>query len=71
MKDRLRAGLLERRREMAFEEVYQASLMVQKMFLESGLYASAGRLSLYSSFRNEVLTDEVFRCAVSDGKDVY
>lgn len=71
MKDRLRAELLERRREMAFEEVYQVSLMIQKMFLESGLYASTGCLALYSSFRNEVLTDEVFRCAVSDGKDVY
>lgn len=70
-KERLRAQLLEVRREMAFEDVYRLSLRVQKRFLNSVFYAKAGRIALYSSFSNEVLTDEIFQKAVADGKEVY
>lgn len=71
IKERLRARLLEVRREMAFEEVYSLSLRVQKRFLRSPFYRNAGRLALYSSFSNEVLTDELFQKANEEGKEVY
>jgi 5-formyltetrahydrofolate cyclo-ligase len=70
-KERLRARLLEERREMAFEEVYRLSLRVQKRFLKSAFYRDAARIALYSSFSNEVLTDEIFQQADRDGKEVY
>ncbi|MDP2690747.1 MAG: 5-formyltetrahydrofolate cyclo-ligase [Deltaproteobacteria bacterium] len=71
IKERLRGEMIERRREMAFEEVYRVSERVQKMFLESEFFRSTRCFSLYSSFRNEVLTDEIFRSAVNGGKEVY
>ncbi len=55
---------------MAFEEVYRLSGRVQKRFLESDLFSSAGSFSLYSSFQNEVLTDEIFQRAVKEGREV-
>lgn len=70
-KEAIRKELLEARRRMTFEEVYAVSLAVQKNFLMSPLFAGAGRLSLYSSFRNEVLTDEIFQKAMEAGKEVY
>lgn len=71
VKDRLRTELLEMRREMAFEEVYRVSLKIQKRFLESAFFRSARMLSLYSSFQNEVLTDDIFKRAVEDEKEVF
>lgn len=71
IKERLRARLLEVRREMAFEEVYRLSLRVQKRFLRSPFYRNAGKLALYSSFSNEVLTDDLFQKANEEGKEVY
>ncbi|MEK6760241.1 MAG: 5-formyltetrahydrofolate cyclo-ligase [Deltaproteobacteria bacterium] len=70
LKKRLRSHYLEMRREMAFEEVWRLSAIIQKRFLETPIYRRSGRLSLYSSFKNEVLTDELFRRAVADGKEV-
>lgn len=55
---------------MAFEEVYLLSSMIQKRFIESPYFAGAAKLSLYSSFQNEVLTDEIFQKAVEAGKEV-
>ncbi len=69
-KENLRKELLEMRRAMAFEEVYALSGRAQKRFIESEFYASARSFSLYSSFQNEVLTDEIFQRAVKAGKKV-
>lgn len=55
---------------MAFEDVYALSGRAQKRFMESEYYASAQSVSLYSSFQNEVLTDEIFQRAVEAGKRV-
>ncbi len=71
LKERLRAELLEKRREMAFEEVYELSARVQKRFLESAFFSATRCFSLYSSFRNEVLTDEIFHAAALSGVPVY
>lgn len=62
--------LLETRRRLAFEEVYRLSGLVQARLLVTGFYASARRLALYASFRNEVLTDEIFQDADSNGREV-
>ncbi len=70
-KERLRAGLLEMRRMMSFEDVMRLSALVQKRFILSGLFHPARRLALYSSFRNEPLTDAIFAEAIKLGKEVY
>jgi len=71
LKERIRRELLEKRRSMAFEDVYRMSLRIQKRFLKSRLFRSAARLSLYSSFQNEALTDDIFQEAAKEGKEVY
>lgn len=71
IKERLRCEFLERRGQLAFEEVYRLSSRIQKRFIATTYYRSAGRVALYSSFRNEVLTDEIFQDALSSGKRVY
>lgn len=70
-KDSLRSALLDRRQAMPFEEVYRLSSVIQKRFLRSVFYVNARRIALYASFRNEVLTDEIFQRAALDGKEVY
>src|SRR3990170_3117847 len=70
-KERLRKRFLEIRRELSFEEVYRLSARVQERFLLTPGYRRSRHLCLYSSFQNEVLTEEILRRAVSDGKDVY
>lgn len=70
LKKRLRSHYLEKRREMSFEDVWRLSAVIQKRFLETSAYRRSSRISLYSSFRNEVLTDELFKRAVADGKEV-
>ncbi|MBI5455285.1 MAG: 5-formyltetrahydrofolate cyclo-ligase [Deltaproteobacteria bacterium] len=69
LKERVRSELLERRREMAFEDVYRKSSLIQRRLIDSPFYAVARALLLYSSFSNEVLTDEVFERAIRDGKE--
>ncbi len=70
-KERLRGELLEMRRKMAFEEVFRLSLRIQKRFLGSAFFRSAKRLALYSSFENEVLTDDIFQKSIECGKEVF
>ncbi len=69
LKERVRSELLERRREMAFEDVYRKSSLIQRRLIDSPFYAAARAVLLYSSFSNEVLTDEVFESALRDGKE--
>lgn len=59
------------RRKLPFEEVWKLSSRVQERFLGSPFYAGARRIALYSSFGNEVLTDEIFAAAARDGKEVF
>lgn len=69
LKERLRSAILERRREMAFEDVYRKSSLIQRRLIDSPFYAGAKALLLYSSFSNEALTDELFERAIRDGKE--
>lgn len=70
-KARIRSEFLELRRKLPFEEVWRLSSMVQERFLSSDFYCGARLIALYSSFGNEVLTDELFAAAVRDGKEVF
>ncbi|MBW7957698.1 MAG: 5-formyltetrahydrofolate cyclo-ligase [Deltaproteobacteria bacterium] len=67
----LRGELLEERRRLPFEEVRKLSSMAEKRFLSTGFYRESRRIALYSSFGNEVLTDEIFAAAMRDGKEVF
>lgn len=70
-KELLRKRLLEERRSMPFEAVYELSLRAQKRLLSSAFFTEAGKVALYCSFQNEVLTDEVFERARALGKEVF
>ncbi|MBI5343895.1 MAG: 5-formyltetrahydrofolate cyclo-ligase [Deltaproteobacteria bacterium] len=70
-KELLRKTLLEARRAMSFEEVYSLSSKVQKRLLSTPWFRSARRLSLYSSFQNEVLTDDILKGALKADKEAY
>lgn len=63
--------MLGERMRLPFEEVYRKSLSVQRRFMETGEFCASKRLALYASFRNEVLTDEIFSKAVMENKEVY
>ncbi|GMR04589.1 MAG: 5-formyltetrahydrofolate cyclo-ligase [Thermodesulfobacteriota bacterium] len=70
-KERLRKKFLEMRREMTFEDVYRLSSIVQKRFVGTAYFKKGRHISLYSSFQNEVLTDEIFIEAGRGHKDIY
>jgi len=70
-KELIRRRLLEERRELPFETVYELSLRAQKRLLETSVFTDALRISLYCSSQNEVLTDEVFESARASGKEVF
>ena len=67
----LRSRLLEARRSLPFEEVFCLSKRVQRRLLGARFFKASGRMALYSSFANEVLTDEVFKKAIEAGKEVF
>jgi 5-formyltetrahydrofolate cyclo-ligase len=70
-KQSLRELFLSRRCRLPFEEILRRSLLVQQRFITLPEFASASSLALYSSFRNEVLTDRIFSRAVFEGKEVF
>lgn len=67
----LRSRLLEKRRSLPFEEAFALSKRAQKRLLGTRFFKASERLALYSSFANEVLTDEVFKAAADAGKEVF
>ncbi|MFQ5465661.1 MAG: 5-formyltetrahydrofolate cyclo-ligase [Thermodesulfobacteriota bacterium] len=71
LKERLRGEFLARRASLAFEDVRRMSSRVAERLLSLPSYRSARRLALYSSFRGEVLTDEIFQHALSSKREVY
>ncbi|MEE9614474.1 MAG: 5-formyltetrahydrofolate cyclo-ligase [Thermodesulfobacteriota bacterium] len=70
-KESLRKEFLGKRCRLSFEEVFRASSLVQKRFMETREFGGARRIALYSSFRNEVLTDDILSRAVEGGKEVF
>ncbi|MBI3399469.1 MAG: 5-formyltetrahydrofolate cyclo-ligase [Deltaproteobacteria bacterium] len=70
-KDSLRRDILQKRFKLPFEEVFKLSSIIQKRFLDLRELRNARRLALYASFKNEVLTDDIFEYAISHGKEVF
>ena len=70
-KEYVRDLLLTRRLRLPFEEVCRRSLRVEERFVTLPEFGSARTIALYSSFRNEVLTDRIFSRAVTEGKEVF
>ncbi|CAG1066663.1 5-formyltetrahydrofolate cyclo-ligase [uncultured bacterium] len=70
-KELIRKKLLEKRRSMVFETVYELSLRAQKRLVGASVFNEARKVCLYCSFQNEVLTDEVFERARALGKEVF
>lgn len=70
-KQAYREEILARRLRLSFEEVFEKSLIIQKRFLSIKEYRVARRIAIYASFKNEVITDEVFANAAGAGKEVF
>lgn len=70
-KDSLRKDILQKRLRLPFEEIFELSSIVQKKFLGIKELKKARRLAIYSSFRNEVLTETIFEYAVIHKKEVF
>jgi 5-formyltetrahydrofolate cyclo-ligase len=47
------------------------STLVQKRFLQLEEFKDAGRIALYTSFKNEVLTEDIWNAAIEEGKEVF
>ncbi|MBI5969602.1 MAG: 5-formyltetrahydrofolate cyclo-ligase [Deltaproteobacteria bacterium] len=70
LKEKLRSAALGTRRGLAFEDVFRLSALAQKRLLGTRLYRESKTIALYSSFSNEVLTEEIFERAKADGKQI-
>lgn len=55
---------------MGFEDVWARSAIIQKNLVESPFFRQARNIALYSSIRNEVLTDDIFTRARLENKAV-
>ncbi|MBI5287248.1 MAG: 5-formyltetrahydrofolate cyclo-ligase [Deltaproteobacteria bacterium] len=67
----MRGSLLKTRLRLSFGEVYEKSLDIERRFINMQDYKRAMGIALYASFKNEVLTDEIFLDAVEEGKQVF
>lgn len=56
---------------MPFEDIFEASSIIQKRFLSLSEWENASRLALYASFKNEVLTDNILESSLAHGKEVF
>ena len=70
-KKNLRSALLEKRLKLAPEKARDLSLIVQKHVLESRFWPTSGRVGLYWSVKNEVLTNTLFQQAIESGLHVF
>lgn len=66
----LRQQLLARRRALAATERESASADIQRTLVAFPAFAAARVVALYAAIENEVETEEIFRAALSLGKEV-
>ena len=67
----LRNDILQKRLKLPFEEIFGLSSAIQKRFSLLTEFKHAKRMALYASFKNEVLTDDIIKQALADGKEVF
>lgn len=71
IKEGLRREHLKRRLEITAKEVGWKSLEVQRKCVDLKEFKDAKKLALYSNFKNEVMTDFIFRESIKGSKRVY
>lgn len=69
-KNPIRRDMLVQRRQLPAADCLTRSLQAQQRFLELPEFSAAASLALYSPFRNEVFTEEIFRQARRCGKRI-
>ncbi len=69
-KDEIRKLNKTKRLEMTREEVQIKSRAATKIFLQSNAYKKASSIMIYMPIQNEIDTDEIFKTALKDGKNI-
>lgn len=70
-KDEIRQALLQERLSLTEDKVLEMSTIIQDAVLRSPYWPERGRIGLYSSVKNEVLTFKLFQKALEQGSHVY
>jgi len=70
-KESIRQEILHRRLSLDPKQVDEWSQVIQRSVLCSEVYLKAQRIALYSPFRNEVKTEEIFKRAIAEHKAVF
>ncbi len=70
-KESIRRNILDLRLQLSREDLYRMSSLVQKKFLQLEEFKDAERVALYTSFKNEVLTEDIWGAAIEGGKEVF
>ena len=70
-KKQLRKEILQKRDALSLTERKEKSRQIAKQIMEHTKFLQADTVLLFSSFRSEVDTKEIFLCAIQLGKRVY
>lgn len=70
-KDTIRQNLLQERTGLSAERVSELSEIIQEHLVKSTLWPKSGRIGIYASVKNEVLTHKLFQMALEQGLHVY
>lgn len=70
-KQSLRLSLLEERLSLSLQQVQDFSKSIQERLMKSAFWPKAGKIGLYASVKNEVLTADLFQKALECGLHVY
>ena len=70
MKNKIRKEMIQKRKALKAEEVFEKSMLAQEIFLESEIYKKAESVMLYIPLRNEVDTSIIMSDAFDTGKNV-
>lgn len=70
-KNEIRKKILEQRLALSAEKVTEHSHVIQEHLIKSPYWPQKGRLGIYSSIKNEVLTHRIFQRALEQGLHVY
>ena len=70
-KEQIRQLALQRRDSMSLKEIKNKSEKITKKLLSMDQYRQAASILFYTSFRSEVITDDMINAAINQGKKVF
>ncbi|MFQ5900854.1 MAG: 5-formyltetrahydrofolate cyclo-ligase [Thermodesulfobacteriota bacterium] len=70
-KEEIRKHCLKERLKLSSDEVLEKGIDIQNRFLELKEFRLSDSLALYAGFKNEVMTDNIFRSSLEQGKRVF